>query len=234
MRGGKCLGVLTLRVYGDDPKRFTEDDARIASLFANQATEALVTADASTNSVGPPHDALTGLPNRVSLQERLHAAIASGPDGPAQPFALMILDLDRFKEVNDTLGHQSGDALLEQIGPRLLAALRATDTLARLSGDEFAVLLPATDGAGAQTIVEHLLRTLEAPFGMQSTQVEVGGSFGIALYPQHGTDSDTLLRRADMAMYIAKSDRSGWAMYTPDRDTSRPGTYSRSAPRRRT
>jgi diguanylate cyclase (GGDEF)-like protein len=230
MRTGKCLGVLTLRVYGDDPKRFTEDDARIASLFANQATEVLVTADAFEEQRRvAQHDALTGLPNRVLLQQRLHAAIDSSPDGPSRPFALMILDLDRFKEVNDTLGHHSGDALLEQIGPRLLSVLRESDTLARLSGDEFALLLPATDGEAAQAIVQRLRSSLEAPFTMQSAQIEVGGSFGIALYPDHGTDCDTLLRRADMAMYIAKSDGSGWAMYSAERDNYSPDRLALAA-----
>lgn len=230
MRVGKCLGVLTLRVYGDDPTRFTEDDARIASLFANQATEALFTADAfKEQRRSALHDALTGLPNRVLLQERLHAAIEAAPEGQSPSFALMVLDLDRFKEVNDTLGHQSGDALLQQIGPRLLSALRETDTLARLSGDEFALLLPATEAEAAQAIAQRLLNSLEAPFTIESTQVEVRGSFGIALYPEHGTDSDTLLRHADMAMYMAKSDRSGWEMYTPDRDNYSPDRLSLAA-----
>jgi diguanylate cyclase (GGDEF)-like protein len=219
MRGGKCLGVLLLRVYGDDPTRFTEDDSRIAALFANQAAEALFTADAfEQQRRAALHDSLTGLPNRVVLQDRLQTAIESSICDPPLPMAVLVMDLDRFKEVNDTLGHESGDLVLQQIGPRLRAALRETDTLSRLGGDEFALLLPETDSAAAQAIAQRLLRCLDAPFTVQSTNVEVGSSIGIAVYPDDGTDADTLLRRADMAMYMAKSDRSGWAMYTPDRD----------------
>jgi diguanylate cyclase (GGDEF)-like protein len=217
MRGGKCLGVLLLRVYGDDPTRFTEDDARIAALFANQAAEALFTADAfERQRRAALHDALTGLPNRVLLQDRLQRAITTSEQ--PQPMAVLVMDLDRFKEINDTLGHDAGDLVLQQIGPRLQGALRETDTLARLGGDEFALLLPETDSATAQAIAQRLLRSLDAPFTVQSTKVEVGSSIGIAVYPDDGIDADTLLRRADMAMYQAKSDRSGWAIYTPERD----------------
>jgi diguanylate cyclase (GGDEF)-like protein len=219
MRRGKCVGVLLLRVYGDDPTRFTEDDARIAALFANQAAEALYTADAFEEQRSAAlHDALTGLPNRVLLQDRLQSAIDSPAANDSGSIALMIMDLDRFKEVNDTFGHSGGDLLLKQIGPRLRTALRETDTLARLSGDEFALLLPATDVEAARAMAMRLLRDFEAPFELHSGKVEVGSSIGIAIYPDHGADAETLLRRADMAMYMAKSDRSGWAMYTPERD----------------
>jgi diguanylate cyclase (GGDEF)-like protein len=128
------------------------------------------------------------------------------------------MDLDRFKEVNDTLGHQCGDLLLQQIGPRLQTNLRDTDTLARLGGDEFALLLPGTTAEEARAVAERLLRGFLAPFEVGSANLEVGISIGIAVFPDHGVDADTLLRRADMAMYLAKADRSGWAMYQSDRD----------------
>jgi diguanylate cyclase (GGDEF)-like protein len=234
MRSGQCLGVLMFRIYGDDPTRFTEDDARISAFFANQSAEALFRADAfERQRQAALHDALTGLPNRVLLQDRLQIAIESSAEGAARPMAVMVMDLDRFKEVNDTHGHQSGDLLLQQIGPRLRTTLRETDTLARLGGDEFAMLLPETDGESARGIAERLLHGFEAPFDVHNASVEVRGSIGIALYPDDGTDAETLLRHADMAMYLAKSDRSGWASYTPERDHYSPDRLALVADLRR-
>lgn len=219
MRAGKCLGVLMLRVYGDDPTRFTDDDARIAALFANQAAEALFAADAfEEQRWAALHDALSGLPNRVVLQDRLQTVLEASETGESRPTALMVMDLDRFKEINDTLGYQCGDLVLQQIGPRLQSALRETDTLARLGGDEFALLLPSTTADQAQALAERLLRAFEAPFEVQSANVQVGLSIGMAVYPDHGAHAETLLRCADTAMHLAKADRSGWAMCAPERD----------------
>jgi diguanylate cyclase (GGDEF)-like protein/PAS domain S-box-containing protein len=167
------------------------------------------------------HDALTGLPNRTWLRAELERMLAPGTDS-CVPFALLLMDLDRFKEVNDTLGHQSGDLLLQQVGPRLRAELHETDLLARLGGDEYAVLLPGADAERACVVAGHLLRALERPFEIECSEVEVGGSIGVALYPEHGDDADTLLRRADIAMYAAKEARSGLAMYEPEADLHSP------------
>ncbi len=167
------------------------------------------------------HDALTGLPNRTLLQDRLDQAInAARRDG--QSLAFLLLDLDRFKEVNDSFGHYHGDLLLRQVGPRLRDALRASDTVARLGGDEFAALLPATDETGAVGAAHKILAALDAPFAVEGEQFHVGASVGIALYPQHGDDAPTLLRRADIAMYLGKRGRRGYAVYAPEQDEHSP------------
>jgi diguanylate cyclase (GGDEF)-like protein len=164
------------------------------------------------------HDALTDLPNRVLFRERVDAAI--GVAGRAgRGVAVVLMDLDRFKEVNDTLGHHSGDLLLCGIGPRLQTAVRATDTVARLGGDEFAVLLPGIDDAeAALATADKLLAALDAPFSLDALTVEVEASIGIALSPEHGADAATLLQHADVAMYLAKDAHTGVELYTPVHD----------------
>jgi diguanylate cyclase (GGDEF)-like protein len=167
------------------------------------------------------HDALTDLPNRVLLHDRLQQAIrAAQRDQTA--VALLVMDLDRFKEVNDTFGHHTGDQLLEQLGDRLGSVLRGSDTIARLGGDEFAVLLPTSTLEDAKHIAARLLELLEQPFSLGGLQLEIDASIGIALSPEHGTDADTLLRRADVAMYIAKRNGSGHALYTAEQDQHSP------------
>lgn len=163
------------------------------------------------------HDALTGLPNRSILHRRLELAIDAARENNISS-ALLLLDLDRFKEVNDTLGHDVGDLLLQEIGPRLQGSLRSTDLITRLGGDEFAIVLPMTDAAGAVHVSRVLLSTLEAPFMIGNHAFGVGGSVGIALTPEHGFDVTTLLRCADVAMYVAKRGQSGNAVYTPEID----------------
>jgi len=158
------------------------------------------------------HDSLTGLPNRVLLADRLEQGLHTARR-TATPLALLLVDLDRFKEVNDTLGHPVGDLLLQQVAARLRDALRPTDTVARLGGDEFAVLLPATDAHGAGTVATTLRQVLEQPFPVAGQVVAVGASVGMALCPAQGTDAATLLRRADEAMYVAK--RAGRPVSAP-------------------
>jgi len=163
------------------------------------------------------HDALTGLPNRTLLHDRLEQAIlASRRNG--EPLALLLMDLDHFKEVNDTFGHHYGDLLLQQVQPRLRNILRASDTIARLGGDEFAVLLLETDGSGAYRVAEKILEALSQPFLIEEHALLVEPSIGIALYPEHGEDTSTLLRHADISMYTAKRTHSGYALYEPEQD----------------
>ena len=164
------------------------------------------------------HDTLTGLPNRTLLMDRLdHAITASRRDD--EPLALLLLDLDRFKEINDTLGHAVGDSLLAEVGQILAGPLRASDTIARLGGDEFAVLLPSVSGmAQARDIAERLAAVLTRPFAVEQITVEVGVSIGVALFPDHGTDASELMRSADVAMYLAKRDHVTVAIYEEDRD----------------
>jgi diguanylate cyclase (GGDEF)-like protein/PAS domain S-box-containing protein len=167
------------------------------------------------------HDGLTGLPNRHLLNERLHASLLSRAPEASGP-ALLLLDLDRFKEVNDTLGHQVGDALLKQIGQRLQGAVQADDLVARLGGDEFAVLLPDTDASGALQVADMLGRVLQAPFMLDDQTIAADASIGIAVAPEHGQDADSLLRCADVAMYQAKRSGIGAAVYCAAEDRHRP------------
>jgi len=166
-------------------------------------------------------DVVTGLPNRMLLRERLQQAIEPAP-AAGTAVALLLLDLDRFKEVNDTLGHHVGDVLLQQVGARLLRELRPADTLARLGGDEFAVVLVERGPHEAEAAAKRLLTALESPFEVEGTNVEIGGSIGIAICPEHGEDADTLLRRADVAMYSAKRNRAGITTYAAGHDPHSP------------
>jgi len=163
-------------------------------------------------------DGLTGLPNRTLFGDRLQQAI-SASTRTRMPLSVLFIDLDRFKYVNDTLGHPVGDLLLRQVGVRLREALpRQSDTLARLGGDEFAILLPTDDQKGATTVALRLLDTLKEPILLEGHPVDVGGSIGIACSPDHGGDAATLMRRSDMAMYMAKQSGSGFAVFHPDFD----------------
>jgi diguanylate cyclase (GGDEF)-like protein len=159
------------------------------------------------------HDGLTDLPNRLMLREEITKAIASRP-----VVALLLLDIDNFKEINDTFGHQLGDVLLRQIGPRLKERLESAGTVARLGGDEFAVLLPDADAAAAARAAHTFLRSLERPFLSEDHALEVSASIGIAVYPEHGNRAETLLQRADVAMYAAKRSGGAYAIYRPEDD----------------
>jgi diguanylate cyclase (GGDEF)-like protein len=167
------------------------------------------------------HDALTGLPNRVMFHQRLQEELDAAP--ARRQVAVMIMDLDHFKEINDTLGHHHGDLLLREIGPRVGGALREGDIIARLGGDEFGVLLREVGGErAAADVARRVLRALEQPFVLEGLALNVSGSIGIACSPDHGGDVETLLQRADVAMYAAKESRAGYELYAPDRDRYSP------------
>jgi diguanylate cyclase (GGDEF)-like protein/PAS domain S-box-containing protein len=159
------------------------------------------------------HDALTGLANRVFFRDRIEQAIrAAERDGHS--VAVLMMDLDRFKEVNDSLGHHAGDTLLKELGARLQGVLRASDSVARLGGDEFGLLLPEPTGADdIVRVIERIRDALERPIVVQGLPLAVEASIGVSLYPKHGRDVDTLLQRADVAMYIAKEENSAYAFY---------------------
>ena len=163
------------------------------------------------------HDALTDLPNRTLLSDRVSQAIVRAQRDGSQ-LALVLADLDRFKEINDTLGHQNGDLILQQVSTRLRNALRESDTIARLGGDEFAALLPNVDLEQATNIVRKLIATLEDPLIIDGQSLHVGSSFGIAMFPGHGDDESILMRHADVAMYIAKRANLGYTIYDPSKD----------------
>lgn len=163
------------------------------------------------------HDALTDLPNRSLLRERLERTVlVSHRHGIS--LCLLLMDLDRFKEVNDIFGHHSGDELLKQVAVRLQATLRDSDTVARLGGDEFAMVLPATGVEGAAQTAARIIDSFKQPFTLEGQTLDIETSIGIALYPDHGADASTLMRRADVAMYAAKRTNTGYSMYSPDRD----------------
>ena len=164
------------------------------------------------------HDTLTGLPNRKLLLHKLNAAITDA--GPTDDrVGLFLLDLDRFKDVNDTLGHHVGDELLTHVADRLGSVLRPEDTIARLGGDEFGVLLPVVrDAATAQEVAERIRSALTQPFVLNEVSIDLEASIGIALYPAHAHDGDSLMQRADVAMYEAKETRNGIETYDPERD----------------
>ena len=166
------------------------------------------------------HDALTGLPNRAMFREQVEGAVRRST---GTGFAVLIMDLDKFKEVNDTLGHHNGDRILVAAADRLRASVRPGDIVARLGGDEFGVLLEGvTDADDALGLARRLTGALAAPFTVQDLTLEVSASIGIALFPVHGRDVDTLVQRADVAMYDAKSGYRGCAVYSPEQDPYSP------------
>ncbi len=172
------------------------------------------------------HDALTGLPNRTLLADRFEQALRAGTRNSSTT-ALLLIDLDRFKEVNDTLGHHVGDQLLAQIGPRLAGALRGADTVARLGGDEFAVLLPDVDGlSGALDVASRLRQALAEAFRVEGVDLDIDASIGVVISGAHGAHAQTLLQRADIAMYVAKQQKRGVVVYDPENDDHSPERLS--------
>jgi diguanylate cyclase (GGDEF)-like protein len=158
-------------------------------------------------------DALTALPNRRLLYERAGQAISlAHRDGSG--LALLMMDLDGFKAVNDVYGHSVGDKLLREVADRLRAVTRDADTIARLGGDEFAILLRGGTGeAGATNVCDRILRSFEPPAHVEGFDVRIRGSIGVALYPDHGKDVESILRAADQAMYQAKRSSSHFVVY---------------------
>jgi diguanylate cyclase (GGDEF)-like protein/PAS domain S-box-containing protein len=163
------------------------------------------------------YDALTELPNRILIDDRLKQALAQARR-ENKLLALMFLDLDKFKPVNDTLGHDIGDMLLKQVAKRLQLSVRATDTVARIGGDEFIVLLPTIeDTADAVIVAEKILEALNLPFEISGHKLNISSSIGIALFPQHASDEHSLMVNADSAMYHSKSaGRNNVQLYRED------------------
>ncbi|MEH2613350.1 EAL domain-containing protein [Bradyrhizobium sp. AZCC 1693] len=161
------------------------------------------------------HDMLTGLPNRAQLRELINQAIDDC--APGKQLALVFLDLDHFKDVNDTLGHSAGDALLIEFAKRLRTRIQPSDLLGRLSGDEFVIVLPNCDPARASLVASHITETLTSPLWIDNRQVPISASMGISIYPDNATDIDTLIQQADAAMYKAKqAGRSTHRFFSAD------------------
>ena len=163
------------------------------------------------------HDELTNLPNRTLLYERVNHALSVAKRTESS-MVVLIMDLNQFKEVNDTLGHHCGDCLLQQVAPRLKSVVRESDTVARLGGDEFSIVLHNTNEEGAILICNKILTSLDKPFSVEGHTLKAAMSIGIAKYPEDGDDCETLMQRADVAMYVAKKDASGYALYDAARD----------------
>lgn len=159
------------------------------------------------------YDVLTGLPNRTLFNHRLEGAVSSRSKND-YPFTVMLMDLDGFKQVNDVLGHHTGDLLLAQVGQRLgQCAKRDSDTIARLGGDEFAMIVDC-DLEGAICVAEEILRVFETPFMIQDRSIDIGTSIGIVVCPGHGPTAEEVLQQADLAMYDAKRKRLGYTVYS--------------------
>jgi diguanylate cyclase (GGDEF)-like protein len=163
------------------------------------------------------HDPLTDLPNRTLLVERLQQNIYLAKR-KEKHVAFLMLDLNNFKEVNDTLGHPQGDRLLADVARRLPTALRQSDTVGRLGGDEFGIVLPETESGQALDVAKKVLASLEPSFELDGQMLSIGASIGIALFPEHGEDEESLIRYADIAMYEAKSSKGEPCLYDPDAD----------------
>ncbi|MFL6245750.1 MAG: EAL domain-containing protein [Thermoanaerobaculia bacterium] len=170
------------------------------------------------------HDALTGLPNRARFLGRISHAIAASKrlaakgNGAGPAVGMIVMDVDRFKDVNDTLGHHFGDQLLIEIGRRLEQTVGTVDRVARFGGDEFAVKFTTADSREATDIAARVSTAFDAPFVLGDISIDVNASLGIAVYPDHADDADTLMKRADIAMYEAKKNQSGMAVYEAGRD----------------
>ena len=204
-----------------------ESDGKVLYYFAVQTDVTLLHQTQLRLAHQASYDALTELPNRSLFNDRAAQLLASSKRH-GNAFAVLFVDLDRFKEVNDTLGHHVGDTLLRSVARRLQEGVRAEDTVARVGGDEFAVLLPASDHAGAQAVAGNLLARLREPLPLEAAQhYRPMASIGMAIFPQDGDTPDLLLRNADMAMYGAKiSGRNRWASYTPQMSLANTRAFS--------
>jgi diguanylate cyclase len=219
---GAQLGVL--RVGFGSRVTLTDRERQVLRTYAHTITTSLENArmyaemreQAQRNEMAALHDPLTQLPNRVLLEERA-TEMLNGDVGQSG-LAVMLIDLDHFKDVNDGLGHSAGDLVLRALAERLRRALRPQDTVARLGGDEFAILL--SDGAAAELAAERMLALLADPIEVSGVQVALGGSIGIATHPEDGATFEELLHHADIAMYQAKRHRGAFRRYRHGRDYS--------------
>jgi diguanylate cyclase (GGDEF)-like protein len=175
------------------------------------------TESAGEHEIASLHDPLTGLPNRSLLLIRLGQALQAAGEQRGE-LALLMLDLDHFKEINDTLGHHVGDELLRMVGERLSSAVRPGDTVARLGGDEFAVVVRGADAHDGANVAQRLAATLSEAFALVAVSLNVEASVGVSLYPDHGGDAEALIRHADVALYNAKKRRGTFVIYDPCSD----------------
>lgn len=207
--GVTTIGILTI----------TLGVSALDAHFAAQLTRALQTTNAQLSELAL-YDSLTGLPNRMLLDDRMGQA-ASSAERNGHSFALLFIDLDRFKPVNDSFGHAVGDALLKSAAQRLVTCVRAMDTVARIGGDEFVVVLSGIgEPRDAAMVSSKILDELSRPFFIGGHEVDISGSIGISVYPQDGKDVSTLKAQADLAMYHAKQNgRNNYRFFAPEMST---------------
>ncbi|HXT36275.1 MAG TPA: EAL domain-containing protein [Chloroflexota bacterium] len=204
-KDGRELTVLTNSVV------FVGDDSQIhCAYFVFDITERKQFENNLAHAAH--HDALTGLPNRALYHDRLEQALLAA-QRQGYPLSILMIDLNGFKLVNDTLGHDAGDKLLREVALRLQSVVRSGDTVARLGGDEFGVVLPRSDEAGATRVANKIRAALAPAITLDGREVYVGGSVGIAVFGEHGDDVESLQKAADLAMYAAKEDGGGYAVY---------------------
>jgi len=226
---GRPAGSLV--VASNDPeRRYGQHERDVLTSFAEHAGLALndsSTVQAMKKALDDArhqamHDELTGLPNRACFYDRTDQALRlASRDGTCT--AVLLFDLNRFKDINDTLGHKFGDRVLREVGPRLRRGLRDSDTLARLGGDEFCVLLPRVEGVGdALVVAKRVIELLEEPFDIDGMAMPVEASCGVAIAPVDGDSADLLLQRADVAMYVAKDSHASIVTYDDELNVNTP------------
>jgi diguanylate cyclase (GGDEF)-like protein len=226
----QVLGVITL-ILAESGRRYTEEDLGMAQELAHRASLAIENARLYEEAQQELrerkqaekvilhqalHDALTGLPNRILLQDRLATGLTRAKR-KNEEIAIIFLDLDRFKNINDTLGHQTGDKLLQQVAKRLSSAVRSQDTVARFGGDEFTILLTGLNPKKEiKKLADKIFTALQDPIMIDDHELHVNISMGIAIYPLHGRTEDVLLKNADIALYHAKDEgRNNYCIYDP-------------------
>jgi diguanylate cyclase (GGDEF)-like protein len=233
-QGEQVIGALN--VLSSSETRLNERNRQtmemVSVILSAAVSYAALVAQSELNEYQAVHDALTDLPNRTLFRQRI-AQAAAGGEGEGG-FAVVIMDLDRFKEVNDSMGHPAGDALLVEVARRVEGALRTSDMVARLGGDEFGLLLGAPTGtAGLETVLDLVREAIEAPIMFHDVPLAISASMGVAAYPEHGRDVETLLRHADVAMYAAKRSDLPFAVYDEADNRSDPSRLSLIAELRR-
>jgi len=242
---GSTTAILAVTNRADDVSSFDGGDLRLLETLANHARVSLDNASlvdrlrtqGADHEHQARHDHLTGLPNRRFFSEAVTSALdrtAIVDEAGRTHVGVMLIDLDRFKEINDTLGHHIGDELLREVGHRLQDELGDAGVIARLGGDEFAIVVgPLARQDDALEAAHRLHRVLERPVSLLDLEIDVRASVGVAVFPDHGDNASLLLQRADVAMYEAKADHSGVNLYEPDRDKYSPRRLALAAELRR-
>jgi diguanylate cyclase (GGDEF)-like protein/PAS domain S-box-containing protein len=233
-RGGRLVVVeVSTRVIEEEGQPIGVQGT-CRDITARVQAEAELRRLAEINRIQALHDGLTGLANRANFRDRIEQAIADA-EREGKRFAVALIDLDRFKEINDTLGHHYGDLLLVELAKRLKAVVRATDTVARLGGDEFGMLLAVRGDyrREAETALDRIVKALEQPIGINGLPLSVELSVGVTFYPEDGGDVDVLLKRADVAMYVAKETGVPYSFYASELDRHDPARLALVAELRR-